>query len=435
LKYDVIVVGGGTTGVFTCLDLALRGVSVALLERGGLGSGTSGKFHGMLHSGARYVVNDAVAAVECAEENQALSRIASHVIADTGGLFVATTAEDAEYQRELEDGCRKCNVPYTEVPREQVCVMEPQLNPELKSALKVPDKVIRAHDLIFCASLTASMNGAKFYPYREVTGFSKKDGKTIDGVRAYDIIKSKTEDFHSDLIINAAGPWAGRLAQLAGVTIEAMSFAGAMGVVPARLCNHVVNRMRPPSDGDIVIPYGDNYSIVGTTATLVDDPDKVELSKEDLDLLIDEGSQMFPALRNLGFRRTFASVRPWLKVGEENEEVARKVSRTYEIFDHELDGVRGLITISGGKLTTCRLMGEQIADLAAEKLGVTQPSRTRDTALLGSRPDKDAQEISKAAHIDYGFVKRIMDTVGTVDEERYMPAIRLLMSYAFSEAR
>ena len=434
MEYDVVVIGGGTTGVFSCLDLALRGVRVALLEKGELGSGTSGKFHGMLHSGARYAVNDPLAAVECAEENQVLSKIAPHVIADTGGLFVAITAEDAEYQRQLEEGCGKCDVPYSEVPAEQVRVMEPKLNPGLKCALEVPDKVIRAHDLIFCASLTASMNGAKFYPYREVTEFSKKDGKTIDGVRAYNTIKAQTEDFQSDLIINAAGPWAGKLAQLAGVTVEAVSFAGAMGVVPARLCSHVINRMRPPSDGDIVIPYIDNYSIVGTTATLVDDPDRVEVSKEDFDLLFEEASQMFPALRNLGFRRTFASVRPWLKVGEANEADARKVSRTYEICDHELDGAGGLITVSGGKLTTCRLMGEQIADLAAKKLGVAQPSRTRDTALLGSRPEKDAEEISRAGHMDYGLVKRIMSTVGTVDEERYMPAIRLLLSYAFSEA-
>jgi glycerol-3-phosphate dehydrogenase len=281
--------------------------------------------------------------------------------------------------------------------------------------------------------LTASWNGAKFYPYREVTGFTKQDGRTIDGVTAYNTIKKQTEHFQSDLIINATGSWAGKLVRLAGVEVEAMSFAGAMGVVPARLCTHVINRMRLPSDGDIVIPYIDDYSIVGTTATLLDDPDKIELSTEDLDLLVDEASQMFPSLKGMGFSRTFASVRPWLKVREETAEDARKVTRTYEIIDHELDDVQGLITISGGKLTTCRLMGEQIADVAAKKLGITQASRTRSTTLMGSRPDKDAQEIARAAHLDYALVKRIMSTVGTVDEERYMPAIRLLMSYAFSE--
>ena len=434
MRSDVVVIGGGTTGVFTCLDLALRGIKVVLVERGGLGSGTSGKFHGMLHSGARYVVNDPVAAVECARESQTLSRIAPHVIADTGGLFVAITDEDAEYQAELEAGCMKCEVPYEELTPEQVRWLEPMLNPNVKSAARVPDKLIRAHDLVFCAALTASANGAKFYPYREVTDFLKTDGKDIIGVKTYNSTRSSTEEFRGELIINAAGPWAGRLAQLAGVNVEVIPFAGAMGVVPAKLCSHVINRMRHPSDGDIMIPYGDNYSIMGTTATLVDDPDKIDLSEEDIDLLIDEGSEMFPLLKSLGFRRTYASVRPMLKVGEGNEEDARKVSRTYDTFDHELDGVRGLVTISGGKLTTCRLMGEQIADLAAKKLGVKQSSRTKEVELLGSRADEKTQKSLEAAGIDYELVKRIMEMVGTVDEERFMPVVRLLMSYALAEA-
>jgi len=429
----VVAVGGGTTGLFTCLDLALRGIKVALVERGGLGSGTSGKFHGMLHSGARYVVNDPAAAVECAKENQILSRIAPHVITDTGGLFVALTEEDTDYRADLEAGCKKCEVPYEQLPPEHVRCLEPKLNPLVKSAVRVSDKLIRAHDLIFCAALTASANGAKLYPYHEVTDFLKTDGKAITGVKLYNSTRSRTEEIRSELIINAAGPWAGRLAQLAGVTVEVICFAGEMGVVPAKICSHVINRMRQPSDGDIMIPYGDNYSIMGTTATVVDDPDDLQLSEEDTNLLIDEGSEMFPILRSLGFQRTYASVRPLLKVGEANEEDARKVSRTYDIFDHERDGVHGLVTAVGGKLTTCRLMGEQIADIAAKKLGVKQPSRTKEVQLLGSRVDEKTQRALETAGIDQGLVKLIMDTVGTVDEERFMPAIRLLMSYALSE--
>jgi glycerol-3-phosphate dehydrogenase len=286
--------------------------------------------------------------------------------------------------------------------------------------------------LIFCAALTASANGAKFYPYREVTSFLKEGGR-ISGVRIYDRIRSKTEEFLGEITINATGPWAGKIAQLAGVTVEVISFAGVMGVVPAKLCNHVVNRMRIPSDGDIMIPYGDDCSIMGTTATLVDDPDEFEFSEEDTSLLLDEGSELFPELRKLGFRRMYASVRPLLKVGEGDVEEARKVSRTYEIFDHKRDGVHGLVTISGGKLTTCRLMGEQIADLAARKLGVKEPSRTEEIELFGSRPDAQTQKSLQNSRLDYGLVKRFLDTVGTVDEERYMPALRLLMSYALSE--
>ena len=433
MKSDVIVIGGGTTGIFTCLDLALRGFNVVLVERGGLGSGTSGKFHGLLHSGARYVVNDPVAAAECAKENEILSRIAPHVITDTGGLFVAITDEDAEYRTQLETECKKCGVDYETIATEKVRLLEPKLNPNVKSALKVSDKVIRAHDLIFCAALTASAHGARFYPYREVTEFLKTNKSEIVGVKTYNSFESKREEFHSDLVVNAAGPWAGRLAQLAGVTVEVISFAGTMGVVPAKLCSRVINRMREPSDGDIMVPYGDSYSIMGSTATLVDDPDKVELSTEDTELLIDEGSEMFPDLKKLGFQRTYASVRPLLKVGEGTDEDARKISRTYEIFDHEHDGLKGLVTISGGKLTTCRLMGEQIADVVTKKLGVKGSSRTKEVELLGSRADAQTERALQDAGLNYALVKRVVDTIGTIDEERFMPAIRLLMSYALSE--
>ena len=433
MKSDVVVVGGGATGVFTCLDLALRGIKVVLVERGGLGSGTSGKFHGMLHSGARYVVNDPAAAVECARENQILSRIAPHVITDTGGLFVGITEEDTEYREDLEAGCKKCEVPYEELAPEMARCLEPKLNPLVKSAVRVSDKVIRAHDLIFCAALTASANGAKLHPYHEVTDFLRDDRKDITGVKTYNSTRSRMEEFRSELIINAAGPWAGKLAQLAGVTVEVICFAGEMGVVPAKICSQVINRMRQPSDGDIMIPYGDNYSIMGTTATVVDDPDELQLSEEDTNLLIDEGSEMFPILRSLGFQRTYASVRPLLKVGKGDEEDARKVSRIYDIFDHERDGVHGLVTVAGGKLTTCRLMGEQIGDIAAKKLGVKEPSRSKEVQLLGSRTDERTQRTLETAGIDRRLVKQIMDTVGTVDEERFMPAFRLLMSYALSE--
>jgi glycerol-3-phosphate dehydrogenase len=83
MGFDVVVVGGGVNGLFTALDLSLRGFKVLLLERGSVGSGTSGRMHGLLHSGARYVVTDPRAAVECIEENRIMARIAPHAIEDT----------------------------------------------------------------------------------------------------------------------------------------------------------------------------------------------------------------------------------------------------------------------------------------------------------------------------------------------------------------
>ena len=84
----VLVVGGGGTGTGTARDLAARGVDVTLVERGGLASGTSGRSHGLLHSGARYAESDPEGAVECREENEILRDIAGQWIDDTGGLFL-----------------------------------------------------------------------------------------------------------------------------------------------------------------------------------------------------------------------------------------------------------------------------------------------------------------------------------------------------------
>src|SRR5919109_4603916 len=89
--FHVLIVGGGGTGGALAHDLALRGLRVTLLERGELTSGTTGRHHGLLHSGARYAVADAESAVECIQENRILRRIAPGSFEENGGLFAAIT--------------------------------------------------------------------------------------------------------------------------------------------------------------------------------------------------------------------------------------------------------------------------------------------------------------------------------------------------------
>jgi glycerol-3-phosphate dehydrogenase len=94
VETQVVVVGGGATGTAVLRDLALRGIDAVLVERADLGTGTSGRWHGLLHSGGRYAVKDPVSATECIEENMTLRRIAPHCIEDTGGLFVLLPSND-----------------------------------------------------------------------------------------------------------------------------------------------------------------------------------------------------------------------------------------------------------------------------------------------------------------------------------------------------
>ena len=107
----VLIVGGGGTGGALAHDLALRGLRVTLVERGELTSGTTGRHHGLLHSGGRYAVGDRESAVECIEENRILRRICPGSFELNDGLFVAVTEEDLEYLEPFLEGCAACGIP------------------------------------------------------------------------------------------------------------------------------------------------------------------------------------------------------------------------------------------------------------------------------------------------------------------------------------
>src|ERR1700748_3383492 len=139
LSTEVLVIGGGATGVGVAWDAALRGFDVVLVERGDLAEGTSGRFHGLLHSGGRYVVKDPVAAKECVEENALLRRLMPDCIEDTGGLFVTTPHDDPAYGDRFMEGCRAAALPAEEIDVAEALRQEPLVNPGIRRAFTVPD--------------------------------------------------------------------------------------------------------------------------------------------------------------------------------------------------------------------------------------------------------------------------------------------------------
>ncbi len=127
--YDVLVVGGGATGAGVLRDLARRGLRTLLVERGDYGTGTTGRYHGLLHSGGRYVAKDALAARECIAENRILRRIAPASIEDTGGFFVATPDDPDDYVEAFPAACVAADVDCEEIPVQEALRREPALNP------------------------------------------------------------------------------------------------------------------------------------------------------------------------------------------------------------------------------------------------------------------------------------------------------------------
>ena len=375
----VLIVGGGATGAGLAHDLALRGLRVTLVDRGELTSGTTGRHHGLLHSGARYAVGDREAGVECIRENTTLRRIAPGSFECNDGLFVAVCDEDLEYLEPLVDGCTGAGIPVQRLTAQEALRLEPNLNPELKAAVRVPDATVDPMRLVLRFFATARHNGAEILPYMEVTGLLVHDG-LVSGAEVHDHVTGKTGAVHADLVVNAAGPWSGNVAAMAGTSVPIAPSPGVLLALRGRFCNMVINRMHKSGDGDIVVPQR-GLSIVGTTSWVVEDPDDLTVPEDHVERMYTEGSKLIPALRHAARRAAWSAARPL--VGSTGAATGRELSRTFQTFDHrERDGVEGFVTITGGKSTTLRGMAELCADVVCRKLDVDEPCRTHETVLL-----------------------------------------------------
>jgi len=194
----VLIVGGGGTGGALAHDLALRGVRVTLVERGELTSGTTGRHHGLLHSGGRYAVNDQESAIECIEENRILRTIAPGSFEENDGLFVAVTDEDMEYLPAFLEGCAATGIPAQQLTPEETLRLEPNLNPELKAAVRVPDATMDAMRMPLRFFATAQHNGATFRPYTEVTSLLARDVHVVQDLGPV-LLRDREEERGRDL--------------------------------------------------------------------------------------------------------------------------------------------------------------------------------------------------------------------------------------------
>jgi glycerol-3-phosphate dehydrogenase len=381
LETEVLVIGGGSTGAGVVRDAALRGISTILVERGDLATGTTGRFHGLLHSGGRYAVKDPAAAAECVEENAILRRTAADCIEDTGGLFVTTRWDDPAFGDEFLRGCRETGVSVEEISVAEALRIEPRIDRSISRAFTVPDGSIDPWKLVSGCVRSARDHGAEILPYHRVLDLEGRDGRVV-GATVENGLTGERVSIRAEVVVNAAGAWAGQIAELAGCGVTVLPGKGIMIAMNHRLVNTVVNRCKPPADGDILVPIR-TVSVIGTTDVRVADPDALEVTQQEVDEMLDEGEKLVPGFREARALRVWAGARPLFSA----EDVAdtREVSRSHALIDHaEREGVEGLVTIIGGKTTTFRLMAEAAVDAVARHLGVERPCRTRDEPLAGS---------------------------------------------------
>jgi glycerol-3-phosphate dehydrogenase len=364
-------------------DLALRGLGVALLERGGLASGSSGRFHGLVHSGARYAVSDPVAAAQCARESVTLARIAPRLLRSTGGLFALFPDDDAGYVEPWEAGIRATGVSAREIPVAEALRREPLLSPTLRRAYLVQDAVCEGPALCSALGAAARSAGAEVRDFHRVDGFLC-DGRTITGVRATDVRTGEALQLECRLVVLAAGPWAGEVLSQADLKLTLNLLRGAMVALDGPLLSTSVNRLQPPSDGDIALPRG-RMNIAGTTSIPIDQPDDRRVDEKEIALIRSRAFDMLPGLKESTARHSWSGVRPLFDSPADGEVRGLDVhewSRDFTVIDHAArDGMAGLFTVVGGKLTTFRLMAEKTADAACRQLGIQAACRTAETVF------------------------------------------------------
>lgn len=368
-RVEVLIVGGGVTGAGVARDLSLRGVDVMLLEKSDFSAGATGRCHGMLHSGGRYAVKDPESAAECAKESTILKRIAGYCIEDTGGLFVALEDDDPNFLDRFLRGCRDTGVRAKEITPAEARSLEPCLSKKIQNSAEVEDASVDPFALTIGNVEDARAAGADIRNYCSIQEFSLGDGRIQEAIFE-DLRTGTRQRVRPEIVLNAGGAWADHIASLAGIHIPMEIDKGILVVLNGRVVNGLVNRLRMPSDGDIIVP-NHSASIVGTTSEKVDDPENTAVSGPDVHRLLAEAARMVPDVAMTRAVRAYAGIRP-LPGGRSG----REASRTFNVIDHAEEGVENFVSIVGGKLTTYRLMAEKTSDLVMCKLGKSGTCRT-----------------------------------------------------------
>jgi glycerol-3-phosphate dehydrogenase len=401
LKTEALIIGGGVTGVGVLRDLALRGIPSLLIEKGDFASGASGRNHGLLHSGGRYAVSDPEAARECIAENKILRKIAPHCIEETDGFFISLPGDGLDFRNRFLRGCEEVGISTTVVRRDEALALEPDLNPCLLSAVKVPDGAIDPFALVLENARDAERHGAKILLHTEITSLIL-DGDEVKGAKARDVLQGDEHTIEASFVVNATGAWANHLLKLAGLRIRMALSKGSMLITNQRLNHRVINRCRPSSDGDIVVP-NHTVSILGTTSLRSGQVEDFEVTSQEVSLLIRETSKMIPALQETRLIRAYAGIRPLFVSEEQGDD--RAISRGFMLIDHgDRDRIKNLITITGGKLMTYRLMAEKTADLICKKMGWDVPCATHLNSLPGAGRPMGPRERLKQFSGDRGEI-------------------------------
>jgi len=372
----IIVIGGGATGCGVARDLLLRGYQTILVESGNLGSGTSSRSHGMLQSGARYAVTETSFAAECFKERNIISKIFPEAVDLIGGLFISLPHDPKDYPEQFLTCCKIAKIPTKEISIREVLKNEKELNKNISRAFHVPDALIYPSRLFNLLSKEIKAYGGKILTNHKVISI-KQTNNSVCSVEVSN--NGVNNNIKCDGIINAAGPWSGKVAKLINQNIDLQLTRGCGIFFSGKLVSQAINRCRIPNNNDIMCPSG-KESLWGTTSEVVLDPDTPQTRSDEINELLQGAEEIFPNIKNHQSFRTWSGVRPLGKPKNINKNLP--LPRSHIVIDHEETGLKNFLSVCGGALTTHRLMAEDAVNKLGNKFNINIKCSSHTTPLL-----------------------------------------------------
>ncbi|MCE9671879.1 glycerol-3-phosphate dehydrogenase [Myxococcus stipitatus] len=390
--FDVLVIGGGVTGAGSARDAVLRGLKVALVEREDFASGTSSRSSRLIHGGLRYLEHGHLGLVfESSIERQRLLKLAPHLVRPLA--FVWPVYEGSRVPRwKLNAGLMLYDAlslfrnvkGYQRLNTRQVHDAEPGLRTEeLKGGARYYDAATDDARLTLANALGASEAGAVVLNHASVRRLTVEAGHA-NGAVVVDHLSGREITVRARCIVNATGPWSDEIRRLDSPEGNVHAVRGSKGVhlaVPReRLGNRDALTLLSPRDGRVMfILPADDFTIIGTTETSTRaHPAEVRASEEDIAYLLASANAFFPdaKLTREDVVSAWAGIRPLSASGYHGNTDAGSASR-----EHHLDlSPTGVLAISGGKLTTYRVMARDVVDAVEKQL--RQPRRKSPTESL-----------------------------------------------------
>ncbi len=404
--FDVAIVGGGINGAAIAHDAARRGLSVALFEKGDFASGTSSRSSRLIHGGIRYLEYGHLGLVfESSRERRILSRIAPHLVRPlaftwpvyrgariplwklrAGLIAYDTLSLFANFRR--HSGLR----------RQELLASEPGLaRSNLVGGARYFDAATDDARLALANVRAAAAHGATVLNYCEVRGISRAGAETV--LSLADVEGGGSEEFscRARVAVNAAGPWLDEIIKLVQAN-RAPVVQGTKGVhvaVPReRIGNIAAITIISPDDGRVlfVLPSG-STAIIGTTETnTAESPDEVRASPDDVSYLLHAANHYFPNAQLVpdDVVSAWAGIRPLAATFFRNE--PGRASREHELrWEQDM-----MLTVSGGKLTTYRVVARDVVDALVQKIGRGARVAIVDERLPGSNIESFEAEAAVA---------------------------------------